>query len=134
MSRASSRLHVPSRCFPNLVRVIVDVLDLLDGQTSFGLVFVEQPDRLCFVVKMQAADGLAVVVVDQNAKVGLCVAIEDAVPVDFGCCDGADDLESFEFLFCGDDAGLFLVCCFALGAVSSGLASVDEATTPTAGA
>ncbi|MDR0848121.1 MAG: hypothetical protein LBN10_03610 [Propionibacteriaceae bacterium] len=55
---------------------------------------------------MQAAYGLAVVVVNENGAVGLLVADEDASVRDFGSNNRPDDAESLAFFQCGLDVGL----------------------------
>lgn len=71
-----------------------------DGQVLFG------------GAEVEAANGLAVVVVQENGEVGLGVTVGDAFGVDVLAEQGFDDVEAFEFLLGGDDEGIgFCACC-----------------------
>ena len=74
------------------VSVVVDVLGCVDGQPGLLLALVEHPEVLLAAVNPEASDGLAVVVVEQHAEVGLGVAGGDAIDADLAADGRAHDL------------------------------------------
>src|SRR3954464_6692104 len=56
-----------------------------------------------WAIEVEAGDGLAVVVVEQDRAVGFCVAHDDAFRIDRFGGDGSDDVEAGDFVLGSDD-------------------------------
>lgn len=83
--------------------MLEDVYGVFDGVFEFVAFFVDEDDLFLFTVEVEAADGFAVVVVDEDAAVGFCVFEVYSFGVDRAGEDGSDDLEGFFFFFgCAD--------------------------------
>lgn len=88
--------------------VIEYVIKFFNVKLSF--LFVSPKHRNTFVgrIKIQATDRTAVIVIGKDGKVRLSITISDTVAVNHFSTDGLDNVETFQFFFCGNYLWFFI--------------------------
>lgn len=80
-SQRTDGLFVITHSLLQVIRILVDFVDGTDRMTCLDFVLVENADVLLGSIEMQTADGLAIVIVEQNTEVALGIALDNTLGI-----------------------------------------------------